>query len=38
MRNLKRILALLLCLCALAGPACAAGGENPLDSFTLDSL
>lgn len=35
MRNLQRILALLLCLCALAGPVCAAGEENPLDSFTL---
>ena len=35
MRNLQRILALLLCLCALAGPVCASGEENPLDSFTL---
>ena len=35
MRNLQRILALLLCLCALAGPVCASGEENPLNSFTL---
>ena len=37
MRNLQRILALLLCLCALAGPVCASGEENPLGGRLLQN-